>query len=52
MLSMVSALEKTRKTRCRVFVEVVTTSTDAEKGKGGGGELDGGRIENMRKRGK
>ena len=27
MLSMASALEKTKKTRCRVFVEVVTTST-------------------------
>ena len=27
MLSMTSALEKTKKTRCRVFVEVVTTST-------------------------
>ena len=27
MLSMASALEKTKKNRCRVFVEVVTTST-------------------------
>ena len=27
MLSMASALEKTKKTRCGVFVEVVTTST-------------------------
>ena len=27
MLSMASALEKTKKTRCRVYVEVVTTST-------------------------
>ena len=27
MLSMASALEKTKKTRCRVFVEVATTST-------------------------
>ena len=27
MLSMASALEITKKTRCRVFVEVVTTST-------------------------
>ena len=28
MLSMASALEKTKKTRCRVFVEVAITSTN------------------------
>ena len=31
MLSMASALEKTKKTRRKVFVEVVTTSIDAIK---------------------
>ena len=28
MLSLASALEKTKKTRCRVFVEVAITSTN------------------------